>query len=580
MNNKNILRICIVALLFLLILCECQSYKNMPVSGNLKNIELNDAQEREYQYALTEATKQKVFGNIAQAAALYNKCIEVNPQSDVAYYQLGILYMRSGNNREAIQKTLKAIYINNQNFWYYIQLATLYQIVQNRDSAIVIYEKINEIWPGNNLIKFQLAVNYAEKGRNDEAIKILNKIEEENGISERVSLFKEQIYADEGNIEGAIKEISKLLESSPDEVKYIGILAELYGAAKMDQKAMECYNRIFELEPENGLAQLSIADYYRSNGDMKKYFDKLNEAFINDNIILEKKLEVMVTIVTDQKMMENNKDDIEILIKRLLSKYPDEYRTMTIYGDFLMKTNRHEEAVNQFEKVLMIDKTNYFVWEQLIFLYNNFQNYDKVNEKCLDALKLFPERPLLYMFKGNVESMRKEYDKSVMTFEAGLNLSGSNNELKVQFLSFLAEAYRNMGDNIKSDLNFQKALDLDPDNIILLNNFSYYLALREVRLKEAEKMSKRTITREPENSTYLDTYAWVLFKLSKYKKALEFIEIAVKHGGAEDPDILEHYGDILLKIGRNEEAVENWEKAIKYGGKEEELNSKIEKELH
>ena len=249
---------------------------------------------------------------------------------------------------------------------------------------------------------------------------------------------------------------------------------------------------------------------------------------------------------------------------------------MTIYGDYLVKAGRYEEAKIQFEKVLEKNISNYFVWEQLIFLYSNINDSEEIYEKCNEALKLFPDRPVLYLFKGNIELIKHDFINSIKTLEKGLNYSGNNNDLKLQFYSFLAEAYRNIEDDKKSDDCFEKALEIDPENIILLNNYSYYLSIRSERLNEAEKMSKIAITKEPNNQTYLDTYAWILYKMGKYKKALEYIERTIQNGGTEDPDILEHYGDILVELKEKTEAVKYWKLAIKFGGNEVNLNKKIE----
>ncbi len=110
---------------------------------------------------------------------------------------------------------------------------------------------------------------------------------------------------------------------------------------------------------------------------------------------------------------------------------------------------------------------------------------------------------------------------------------------------------------------------------MILNNYGYYLSLREVELEKAEKMSRITINAEPDNPTYLDTYAWILHKAGKQEQALEYIEKAVRSGGEEDSDILEHYGDILYALERKEEAAKYWKKAVEAGSESEELEEKI-----
>jgi tetratricopeptide (TPR) repeat protein len=198
--------------------------------------------------------------------------------------------------------------------------------------------------------------------------------------------------------------------------------------------------------------------------------------------------------------------------------------------------------------------------------------YTKSNE----AIKIFKDKPLLYLFKGNAAMSKDNYDEAISVFEEGLMHSGNNNDLKIQFYSLMAEAYRSSGNNEKSDSCYEEALILDPNNLLVLNNYSYFLSLRQVKLNMAEKMSKKTIIAQPENYVYLDTYAWILFNKGNYKKALEFIEKAIEFNGSDDPDILEHYGDILEKLGRNNEALKYWELSVEKGNNKESIFRKIE----
>ena len=207
------------------------------------NYELSEEQLSEYNYVLTEATKQKLFGNFRQAVALYQKCIEVNPRSDAAYFQLAGLYVMAGDIAGAKDFNKKAIEINSENYWYRIQLAQIYMMNEETDSAIAVYERITEKWPEKIDIQFEVARLYSEEGSYNKALRILNKVEEDYGISEPVSLLKEQIYLSEGKAEMAEQELLKLIEFDPEEVRYLGILAELYTTIGEKEKGRETNQR-------------------------------------------------------------------------------------------------------------------------------------------------------------------------------------------------------------------------------------------------------------------------------------------------------------------------------------------------
>jgi len=554
----------------------CKTGKN--ISENvIKTNQLNESQQIDYEYILTEATKQKLFGNFRQAISLYDKCIQVNEMSDIAYYQIGNMFMISGNYNSALPYAKKAVELNNENYWYLMQLAQLYLIKNDKDSAKIIYQKILDIWPEKIEITFEMARILAEEKEYDKSLKILNEIEKENGISEPVFMLKEQIYMETDKADMAIDELLKLIELAPEEIKYLGLLAELYNSIGRNDDAQETYDKIFKIDPENVLAMLSYTEYLRDIGKTDEQYKILDTIFRNEEIPADQKMQVLISYLTDEKEFEKENFRIGELINILLNLYPENYKVRTANADYLVKNNKYDEALKEYEYVLSVEKNNYFIWEQAIFIENMLGNLDNVYSKSSDAIKIFKNEPVLYLLKGNAAIGMEKNDEAINVLEEGVTKVKNNKALELQFYSYLAEAYRSIGNNEKSDEYFEKALQLDPDNLILLNNYSYYLSLRNEKLDFAEKMSRKTIIAEPGNYTYLDTYAWVLYNQENYKKALEYIQKAVESKGSEDPDILEHYGDILDKLGNGKEAIKYWELSIENGNDNEEIIKKIEK---
>ncbi len=536
---------------------------------------LTEEELSEYRYALTEATKQKLFGNYQQAAVLYQKCIEVNPRSDAAYFQLSGIFIIAGNIDGALRLNRKAIEIDPDNYWYRIQMGQLYGMKEEADSAIMIYEGICNKWPEKIEVCYELARLYAEYGKYLKALKILDEIEKENGISATVSILKEQIYIKEGKPEIAEKELTALLKVAPEDVRYLGMLAELYGSLGKNGKALETYKRIFEIEPDYGIAQLSLAEFYNLNNDPENQFAMLDKAFSNNSLQEDRKMEVLIGLMTDDEVFRKHTREILSLIEVLEKQYPGDYRVNTAKADYYSKTQKYEDALKLYDKVLQEQKGNYFIWEQCILIENMLQRPADVYKRCNEALLYFSDRPVLYLFKGNSAMQLGRNGESVSVLEEGLKYASNNIPLTVQFYSNLAEAWRNEGNFRKSDEYFDKAILMEPENLILLNNYAYYLSLRSDKLKQAEKMSKKTILQEPENPTFLDTYAWILYKSGKAEEAKKYLLKAIQHGGDKDPDILEHLGDVLHDTGENEKAMIYWKRSREYGNTSEILEKKI-----
>jgi tetratricopeptide (TPR) repeat protein len=540
-------------------------------------LELGEDELRDYNYALTEATKQKLFGNFKQAAALYQKCMEVNPGSDAAAFQLAGIYMMAQDYDKAKELTRRAMSLNEENYWYKVQMTQLHMIKNEPDSAIAVYEKIMEKWPEKIEIKFELSRLYSETGKENKALKMLEEIERENGISEPVSMLTHQIYLKQGKADLAVGELQSLIAMAPEQVRYLGVLAELYTTLDRKEEAKSTYERIFQIEPDNGVAQLSMAEFYRLEKNPDKQFEYLARAFRNQTLQIDRKMDVLIDFLTNQDRFNENKTGIDSLIKILEEAYPDDYRVTTAKADYFSKMEKYPEALAEYEKVLEEQKGNYFIWEQAIFIENMMENNTGVYNRSNEALKYFNDKPLLFLFKGSAALQLGKNEEAVQSLEKGLEIAGNNLPLTVQFYSMLAEAWQNLDKHARSDEYFEKALQIEPENIMILNNYGYYLSLREIKLDKAEEMSRKTILAEPDNPTYLDTYAWILYKSGKLSQSLEYIEKAIHSGGSEDPDILEHYGDILYALDRKEEALIYWEKAVDAGNKSAELAEKIEK---
>jgi tetratricopeptide (TPR) repeat protein len=567
-------KLCILLLACCLIY-GCQTGKVITES-KVEKEELSASQKIDYEYILTEATKQKLFGNFKQAVSLYEKCIQVNKSSDIAYYQIGNILLMTGNYDRALTYARKAVELNNTNYWFQIQLAQLYLIKNNRDSAKIIYEKIIDEWPEKVEIHYEIARIDAEEKEYDKSLKILNKIENENGISEPVSMLKEQIFVQMGKTDLAVNELQKLVNMMPEEIRYLGLLAELYNSAGRNEEARETYEMIFKIAPDNVMALLSYTEFLKEIGQTEEQYAILNKIFRDEKIAADQKLKVLIGYLTNEKEFNKENNKIGQLIKILLELYPDNYKVRTAHADYLVKNNKYSEALAEYNYVLSVEKNNYFIWEQVILIENTLGNNEEVYSRSSEAINIFKDKPILYLFKGNAAMSMGNTTEAVSVFEEGIKYTENNNTLKIQFYSLVAEAYRSMGDHEKSDNYYEEALKLDPENLLILNNYSYFLSLRQAKLKIAEKMSKKTIVAEPENYTYLDTYAWILFNSGNYKKALEYIEKAMQFNGSGDPDILEHYGDILEKLGRKKDAVKYWKLSVEKGNENEDIIRKIE----
>ncbi|MBK5283889.1 MAG: tetratricopeptide repeat protein [Bacteroidia bacterium] len=189
------------------------------------------------------------------------------------------------------------------------------------------------------------------------------------------------------------------------------------------------------------------------------------------------------------------------------------------------------------------------------------RDWDGLIADSEDALNKFPNQPLPYLFSGEAKIQKKKYSDGIASLNAGLKLVVDDKKMEASFYSTLGDAYHQMKEHAKSDENYDKALEIDSKNATVLNNYGYYLSLRGERLAKADSMSKLSNVIVPDNASYEDTYAWILFKEKKYEDAKMWLEKALSHGGDKNATILEHMGDVIFRLGKTGEALDYWIKA-------------------
>ena len=195
---------------------------------------------------------------------------------------------------------------------------------------------------------------------------------------------------------------------------------------------------------------------------------------------------------------------------------------------------------------------------------------DVVSSHEPELVEAYSQKSIAYFWMG-------ENEESMAVIAKGLRQVKTDKD-KALLYNLRGDYHHTIGDKQKMYADYDSTLIFDPENIAVLNNYAYYLSVENRDLKRALEMSSRTLEAEPLNATYLDTYAWILFKMKKYKEALGYMEKALRYLDRDNPEIYEHYGDVLYMCGEKEKALENWHKAVQFNGSSPILEQKIKKQ--
>lgn len=539
---------------------------------------LESLSEKDYiafQQSFFEGLKQKMIGNLPEAVDHLNQSLQYYPRSAASMYEIAKIYDYKNNTDIAVSLLEKANEIEPTNTWYASTLAELYTKQRNFKGQEKVIRALIANEPNNLEYQFELANSLIYQGKYKDALKVYDAMESQIGTNEEFAMRKNKLYLGLKDFDGALKEIQKLLNQNPNEVRYLSMLAEMYQKSGKSKEAMETYEKIKSLDPHNPYVQLSLADYYEKAGERQKSIKILEEAFRNPEMSIDSKMQILVNYFTvTEKDKEARKEAIR-LAEVTVEAHPEEAKARAMYGDYLYRENENEKAAEQYREALKLDKNHFMVWSQLMFIYSETEAFDSMATGSAAAIELFPLQPTFYFFNGVANIQIKNFAQAIVSLNEGKDLVIDNNLLKGQFYANLGEAYYRNKQSAKAYEAFDKCLEFEPDNLVISNNYAYYLSLDGIDLEKAEKMSRKTIEKEPNSATYLDTYAWILYGLKRYDEAEIKLRKALDNGGLNSAVVIEHYGDVLFKLSRIEEALKYWKLANETGKGSDFLEEKI-----
>lgn len=545
------------------------------ISSKLLLKDLTEKEQIKFKFLFHNAVKAKLLGNYQEAANLFRQCIILAPKESASYYELGHIFEITKQKELALKYAKKAVELDAENYWYRIQYAHALQKKGDGGEAMKQYKKIIEQHGGTIDLYFDLASLQLYSGKYKESVETLNLIEKKVGVSEEISIQKEKIYIKMGDVENAAKEVEALITAFPEELKYQVLLADLYLANDLNEKALSVYQDILKQDPDNPYANLSMYDYYTKKGEKEMASSALKKAFASQELNIDTKMKILLSYFSTTKS-EEKKEALE-LNKILINTHPKDAKSYTIYADFLYQDKKLEGAKENYLKALELDNSKLPIWIQLVFIESELKDIESLLRDSKAAIELFPNQPLFYYFYGATNLQNKNFEEAVEYLTLGKDYVIGNPPLLTQFYSNLGDAHNSLKAYGKSDAAYENALKIDPKNIYVLNNYSYYLSLREEKLSRAEELSALCNELEPKQANYQDTYAWILYKQGKFIQAKDWLEKALENGGKTSSTILEHLGDTYANLNDMVKALEFWNQAktINNNKGSEILNKKI-----
>ena len=560
---RKLIYIVSVGVLMTLAACGTAGKQARKKQTEPEQVSLSLEERRKFDYFFLEAVRMKENGQYDAAYELYKHCLDINPASGAALYEISQFYMYLGQEAKGEEALKQAIRSDKSNFWYKQTLASYYEQKRNMPKAISVYENMAEQFPSRLEPLMSLVDLYNRTQSYQNVIAALNRLEELDGKSEQISMEKFRMYLLMGKQDSAFIEIENLSKEYPYDLRYQNILGDVYLNNGKYPEALATYQHILKEEPHYAPAVLSMASYYQKTGQDSLYQLQLDTILMNDNVLSDTKMELMRQNILQSEQTTKDSTQIVALFKRILARPQQNADLAMLCAQYMITKNMKEESVPVLEQVLSLDPENKPAYLQLLSYAIQDNDLDKVIQIATSALEYHPDALEFYYYCGIAHYQKEETDKALEVFTRGVRQINekSDKQIASDFYAILGDIYHQKGRPEESYAAYDSSLVYNPDNIGTLNNYAYFLSIDKKQLDKAEEMSYRTVKAEPENKTYLDTYAWILFEKGRYTEARIYIEQALRNGGDKSRVIVEHCGDIYYMLGEKDKALEYWEKA-------------------
>ena len=542
--------------------------KNKSSVKDNASLELKDPltyeQRRKFDYYFLEAVRMKQKGEYDAAFQLYSHCLDIYPGSAAVLYEISQFYMFLGQEAKGEEALKQAVRSDDTNFWYKQTLASYYQSKQNWLKAISVYEDMAQIFPSRLEPLLSLADLYSRTKSYESLVTTLDRIEELDGKSEQISMEKFRAYLQLDNMDKAFSEIKSLVDEYPYDMRYRTVLGDVYLSNGRNDEALKVYQDILKEEPDYAPAMVSLASYYQKTGQDSLYDMQIDSILVNENVDTKLKLDFMRQLIMKSEQTDRDSTKIIRLFETILTRKQPNADVPMLYAQYLITKKMEKESVPVLNKVLSLDPENKPARLQLLGYAIRDNNLDEVIRVATPATVYNPDAMEFYYYLGLAHYQKDETDKALEVFNKGVQQINEKSDKNIasDFYSILGDLYHSREMKAEAYAAYDSSLVYNPNNINTLNNYAYYLSVERTNLDKAEEMSFITVKAEPENSTYLDTYAWILFEKGRYTEARIYIEQAMENGGDSSQVIVEHCGDIYYKLGEKDKALELWKKAL------------------
>lgn len=520
---------------------------------------------RRYDAFFLEAICERAKGNNDAAFDLLRRCVEIDPSKSEAYFYLSHYYGALKLKDQALACIEKAASIEPKNATYQENLANTYINLRQYDKAAAVLERLYDQHREREDVLGILIQLYEEQHDYEAAIKTLTKLETIEGKSERLSYAKSNFYTQLGDKKAAVAEMKHLADQYPNDQNYRGLYANTLFVNGQKKKALEIYHDILRVEPENRNALMALLAYEKDEGDPEKAAAMTEQVLLSKNLTSQDRILLMRQEIGQSEQEGGDSTRVLHLFHRMLEQPQMDADIAILCATYMNLKQMPNDSISAvLEQVLKVAPDHAAARLQLVSYAWQADDMNSIISLCKEARQYNPDEMAFYYYQGIAYYKQNKLDEALDAFRNGISVINQQSDVEIvsDFYAVMGDILHQKGLDKEAFAAYDSCLAWKDDNIGCLNNYAYYLSEKEVHLDKAEQMSFRAIKAEPKNATYLDTYAWILFKEGRYAEAKIYIDQTLQCDSDSSAVLLEHAGDIYYYADEKEKALALWQQAL------------------
>lgn len=539
-----------------------------------RQIEYPESLRRTYLY-IDGIKALELHGDTLQAERLWREAVACDTAYAPALYRLAMLAAARDSLAAAAELARRTYTLDTMNRWYTQLYGRMLIATEQYDQALPIYRRLTAIDSRDPEHYRLLALLYARGGLPFSAIATLDTAEIRFGRHRILSDMKQQLLFSTVQLERAVEEGRRTVESFPYDVEAYISLSEAYSATGQDSLALATLNDAFKIDSTDLTLMQALGRYYETHRRYRDYLSIERRLFADDRIPVERKIKRFEQLTSSIDFYREYYFQLNDLASTLAVKYPDNREVVDLYGGHLVASGNAETALDYYRRHLDRDDPDLGTYLIIMQLEAYLEHTDSLAADLDRAISRFPDNPTLLTNLGHLHASDNRYQEAVKYYREALR-HADNDTLRSELWAYIGDVYHMQGDMRRTFRAYDKSLRYFADNVMVLNNYAYFLTLADKELDRAFSMASRVMALESGNSTYIDTYAWVLYKLGRLEEAKRAMQQALSLDRRQSADLAAHYGDILWDLGEKFMAETYWKRAVERGFDPAEMESHIE----